>query len=372
MKLSKPELSSLELHATVKELQVLAGSKVDQIYESDNGEFFFQFHVPQLGKRLLRVVPGKFAYLTEHKIEMATPHPFCMQLRKHLSGGIMNSIAQVESQRILMLEIQKEKNYRMFIELFSKGNIVLCEEPGKIIAVWQRQSWQSREIRPELEYKLPPLDVELFTLSESGFTKMLGESKKDKIVTCLATELGLGGLYAEETCVRASVEKDSQPGSIDKRGKQVLWESFRHILTELEKPRGFVYDNIIAPIQISGYELKKEYPSFTEALDARLSMSKAEQEHTALEAKYAQRIAELQRILEHQEQALVQVDAGAAEESAQGDFIYEHYSEIKKFFESVKKVQVEKGWVAVEQMLKGMKNIRLVDMKEKRIVVEMR
>src|SRR3989344_1084207 len=65
----KKTLSSLELAALVSELHFLIHSKLTHIYQLNEEEFLFQFHVPGRGKQLLRVLSGKFICLIETKEE---------------------------------------------------------------------------------------------------------------------------------------------------------------------------------------------------------------------------------------------------------------------------------------------------------------
>src|SRR3989338_8518179 len=59
----KQELSSLELHRIVAELQTLVGGRIDKIYQPEKGELLFQIYKQGHGKRVLRVMPGRFIYL---------------------------------------------------------------------------------------------------------------------------------------------------------------------------------------------------------------------------------------------------------------------------------------------------------------------
>ena len=61
------EISSIELHYLINELQILVDAKVDQIYQPEKEELILQFHKTGMGKLILRILRGKYLYLTEYK-----------------------------------------------------------------------------------------------------------------------------------------------------------------------------------------------------------------------------------------------------------------------------------------------------------------
>ena len=103
----KTELSSIDLHFLVDEFQALVGGKLDQIYQKAKEEFIFRIHIPNIGKRLLRIVPGSLIYLASEKGEMPERPPgFCVYLRKYLKNARIRSIRQIDAERILEFDIE--------------------------------------------------------------------------------------------------------------------------------------------------------------------------------------------------------------------------------------------------------------------------
>lgn len=374
MKPTKPELSSLELHAVVKELQPLVGGRINQIFQQDKKEFFIQIHVPNGGRQLLRIEVGKLLYKTRHKPTMETPGTFCMQLRKHTDGATITVFEQVDAQRIARVGLKRADHlYHLFIELFSKGNIVLTDDKNTIIALLERQAWQSRELKPGIIYLLPPIETNLFGVNKKDVEEKIKKSKKEKTVAALATELGLGGTYAEELCARSGIDKNTPPSELKKSEHEKLFASLKEMLKEINTPAGFVFDgDTVAPIPLKTQRPKEKTETFNEALDKLLSRSKVERQRDALEAKYQQKIAELQRILGQQEQNLKANEAAIIEKSAKGDFIYQNYQKVKTLLDEVEKLRAKGGWDAVVAELKKVKQIKAVDLKEKKIVLEIR
>ena len=63
----KSQISSVDLHYLIEEMQFLVGGRIDKIYHPKKEELLFQFHVTSKGKQILRILSGKFMFLSEYK-----------------------------------------------------------------------------------------------------------------------------------------------------------------------------------------------------------------------------------------------------------------------------------------------------------------
>lgn len=197
------------------------------------------------------------------------------------------------------------------------------------------------------------------------------ESKKDKIVTSLATELGLGGLYAEEACARADIDKNKEPKELPGKERTELYKKIKEIVKEAKTPNGYMFEQgVIAPIILKNNKKTNEVQNFNEALDISLSKTKVELEKEKKEALYTQRISSLQRILSEQTGRLNEVEEEAEHATDKGNWLYEHYQEVSSLLDKVNEVKEKEGWKGVELFLKKLKKISKVDLKEKKVVVE--
>jgi len=95
------QISALELHFLVKEFKYLESSRVDKIYNTGKDEVYIQFYKSNVGKKLLRIINGKAIFLTETKIVDETPSGFRTFLKKHLEGKFLETVIQLEPERIL-------------------------------------------------------------------------------------------------------------------------------------------------------------------------------------------------------------------------------------------------------------------------------
>src|SRR4030042_586488 len=157
----KKELTGLELHYLIQELNLLLGSKVDKVYHPNKRELIINFYLSGKGKEILRVLVPNFIYITEHKQEYPqTPSGFCVLLRKHLENTRLKEINQLGFERIIEFVFEHKQGKRILIfELFSKGNIVLCKEDYTIIATLEVQRWSKRTVKLGVRYEYPKKEL---------------------------------------------------------------------------------------------------------------------------------------------------------------------------------------------------------------------
>jgi predicted ribosome quality control (RQC) complex YloA/Tae2 family protein len=134
------------------------------------------------------------------------PTGFAMLLRKHLEGGKVLSIGQFGIERILYLDVGKRgQAFRLIVELFDEGNVILCREDSTIIMPLWHHRFRDREVVRDAVYVRTGHDCT--ELSPEEFSTLLKGSTKE-LVKVLAVECRLGGAYGEEVCRMADVEKN--------------------------------------------------------------------------------------------------------------------------------------------------------------------
>jgi len=150
------ELSSYDVSELLKELQFLVTGKVDGIYQTDPKELYLQVYIKDKPKQLLRIIAGKFLYLSSARPSFDEHmQRFCAFLRKYILNSRIVKIEQIGYERIVSITLQtKEKTYNLIIELFGKGNIILADK-NKILAVTEEQIWADRTVKPGVEYVYP-------------------------------------------------------------------------------------------------------------------------------------------------------------------------------------------------------------------------
>ena len=225
------QISSLELYFLVKELKTLENSRVDKIYNNGKEEIYIQFHKGNVGKKILRIIVGKIIFLSMTKSVDEKPSGFCMFLRKHLEGKFLDSIEQLEPERILKFVFKsKEEIKKLYLEFLGKGNVILCNNDDIIIDCLIRHKFKDRSIIPKEKYKYPNMGYNLFNINKKDIDEWFKNSKKDKIVTSFAVELVLGGVYSEEVCLLSNIDKNNSPKKINNNEITEISNSIKKII----------------------------------------------------------------------------------------------------------------------------------------------
>ncbi|MBI2662893.1 NFACT family protein [Candidatus Woesearchaeota archaeon] len=361
--MSKRNISSLELAALVRELQFLVRGKIPHIYHQEERGLLMQFHIVNEGKQLLKIIPGKFICLTKIKETGLRQSGFCMLLRKYLDNAFVKDIYQKDSERIVIFELEKKEKFLLIIELFSKGNIILCDEKYQIIGVLDKQIWGTRTVQPGEKYMFPSGDINWMNLSEKEFFNIINRSEKKNLATTLATEVGLGGVYAEELCLRAGVNKDLISKEVGEKGGKKLYGGLKEFVKLIQKPKGYVYAEQIAPFALSSGLLIKEMDTYNEAIDTLNPFQKA--------SPYEKRIKALDHTINEQEEAIKKQEEAIIFNTKKGELIYERYAALQKLLEIVKELRKNRDWGEVAAELKKEKKIAKIDLKNKKIVIDL-
>ncbi|MBT4651548.1 hypothetical protein HOC13_03420 [Candidatus Woesearchaeota archaeon] len=357
----KKNLTSLELAAMTNELQFLVRGKISQIYHQDKKELLFQIHVPGEGKVFLKVTPGKFIYITEKKNAPLKPSGFCMQLRKYLDGAFIKKIEQRGSERVLVVELEKKEKYSLVLEMFSKGNLILMDEKGKIITVLEWQIWKDRTVKPGEKYIFPEEGVDWRNLDLKGLGKVIRGSGKKSLAIALAMDVRLGGVYAEEVCKVLGLDKEIPPKDVSDDQLELVFDTIKQFLKKIEKPMGCVYEEEIAPFLLMGRELKEERQSYSGALDTLKPVE--------VVSPQEKKIQWMKGIIKKQEETMDGFKVKIEENAEKGEWIYNHYSQLQKLLELIEEMKKEKSWEEIKKELKKEKKIKQINLKEKKVVL---
>jgi predicted ribosome quality control (RQC) complex YloA/Tae2 family protein len=362
----KSELTSMDLHFLVRELQEMIGAKIDKIYQQEEDKQDFLFVISKIGshKMLLRVKLPSLAYLTEFKAVFPEKPPgFCVFLRKYLLNARIKEVRQKGFERILEIAIDaKENQYTLIIELFSKGNMVLLDENNKIKGLLESQNWEARTIRGGTLYHYPPEQVNSKKITMQEFEKLVTTSQMDAIVKCFAIELGLGGFYAEELCKRINVPKEKKRLSYDE-----LQNAYREMMRMINSPiKANVSGSEILPIE-THLPAEKNFDTFSQAIDETLT-EKMESVSEKKEAKEkVTKAKKLSLVIEKQEERLKELEASALENQRKGELIYEKYTEVKELLDNINSDRKKMTW---EEMKKKYKNVTF-DEKKGTVTIEL-
>ena len=280
-------LDAICLQAVVGELAPqLTGSRIEKIQQPARDQIILLLR----GSRRLFLNAGANQpriHLTEQlRDNPSQPPMFCMLLRKHLSGGIIESVRQEPLERVVTLTVlaSDEMGERSRFTLVWEGmprraNLILCDRDGRIIDCLRRvdlEAEQDRQVLPGLFYRLPTRQDKRSPLSvtEEEFAALLERAAPDAPLDgwLLDTFTAISPLVARELTVRAC-------GSTDAPASQgnALWDVFSRwqrdvnenaFTPTLIKRNGSLADFTYGPVtQYGTYAETEIYDSFSHLLD---------------------------------------------------------------------------------------------------------
>jgi len=363
------QFSAVEILYLASELQKLIKARLSQIYQQGRKGLILQFYMTGKGRAMLKVRVPYACYVASEK-EQSAAAGFCSLLRKKLNNSTLKALSQPGFERILQLDFSSKNSlFSLFLELFSKGNIILVHE-GKILAVAEKQAWSTREMAAGRPYKLPPAVADPRAFSDEQLLQMLKSTNKTDLVRFFALELSLGGLYAEELCLLSGLNKKTAPATVTSASAQKILQSLKKLLNSKPFPL-VIYENKAAidavPISLKYYENyeKKSFDSYSEALEDFFSATAAE-----MPSRYDSEISRLKAVIQHQEEAIAASKNLIEKNRRSGELIYENYQEIKQLLEAVNAARKQGGWEAVKQLQKDNRRIKFVDEKTGKITTD--
>jgi len=226
----KRALTSVDCAALVRELRSYRGAKLDKayLYEDDLVRLKLRdFDVGRL-ELLAEVRDPKRIHLADpERVPDAPGRPpnFAMMLRNRLSGADLADVRQFEFDRIISVEFEREDaNTTLVFELFGDGNVAVLDAEREVVSSLDTVRLKSRTVAPGSTYGFPDSRFDPLETTRDAFARRMESSDTD-LVRTLATQLNFGGLYAEELCARAGVEKTLDIASAtDADYEPLYWE----------------------------------------------------------------------------------------------------------------------------------------------------
>ncbi len=241
--------------------ETLLNKKIEKIYQPEDDEIIIKFRNLSSNNKLLISVDSSFPRICLSDLQKSNPlNPpmFCMLLRKHLNGGKIIDVYQVEFERVLVLSIESYDELGhisikdLIIEIMGKhSNIILIDKETKnVIDSIKRipvNISRQRQILPGLEYKYPPSQnkINIFDIEYDAFKEQIGKSTENTQIYKALYKLfqGISPIIAKEICYNSSLESDIPISRLTEDNLKSIWNSFIH-LSSLIKKNSF-YPNII-------------------------------------------------------------------------------------------------------------------------------
>lgn len=337
----KDSLSSFDVTAVVRDLQVLVGGHVDKVYHPRLDQLVLSIRMPGEGKRFVIFAVGKWLYSSDKGPEAPQePSDFAMMLRKRITNARISSIQQQGFERIAVLYLEKEERFELVLELFAEGNVILVKD-GTIVQPLTSHTWKHRDVRARKPFIYPPPVPDPDTITPDDLLNILHSSDTD-LVRTIATKLNTGGRYSEEICARAGFQKSTSTKQLTTEDAAKLLSIIKGFREEIRtSSKGYIVTKAglledVVPLKMrihAGLEAE-EFGSYSAAVENYVSRvparPKVEKRESTLE------LERLKRKLAQQEAAVMRLQDEAREKQVMGDFIFANYEEVARTLKAAK------------------------------------
>lgn len=246
----------LVMSAIARELaDQLTGGRVDKIQQPSPNEVILNIHTREKGKQKLLISANardaRIHLTSSSYVNPITPPIFCMVLRKHLEGGRIRSVEQVDLERVLKLtidsrdELGRPGEKLLFCEVMGKHSNILLVDPDSNLIVdgihrYSHSVSRYREVLPNRPYLPPPKQNKLDPrqLSEDRFrTSLLEENLLDSSVANILLQkiAGIGPQTCRELVIRASLPIDYKLDHCGEYELAQLWNQIKYLADMIEK-----------------------------------------------------------------------------------------------------------------------------------------
>ncbi len=319
------------------------------------------------------IEPGKRIHLSNYQRTFPeTPSDKILTFRKFLKKGKISRCFQFGSDRIVVFEIfqpDTNRKFSVFCELFGKGNVILVEHlevdskpfDRVLFALWYK-IMKDRRLLPGKEFIFPPIRGKSFLeINEKDLTDLPEENLNDQLVKVLVNNFGSSGEVIEEILSLVEIDKKTLaklilPSKAEKiiTGISIFKEKKKEgppiILYEKNEDE-FGYTFLPFPYKSLSGEKTEKFASFNETADQFFSPTEL-LESSEEEKAESNKIKQLTKQLNKQEEHLIELKVDSEKEKAKGDLIFANAHLLDELFSTIKSAN-KKGmsWDEIKERL---------------------
>jgi predicted ribosome quality control (RQC) complex YloA/Tae2 family protein len=366
----KRAMTSVDLAALVGELRGYTGAVVDKAYLYGDDLVRLKMRDYDRGRveLILEVGDPKRAHVAtpEHVPDApGRPPNFAMMLRNRIAGANLEGVEQYGFDRILTFRFEREDQTTLLVaELFGDGNVAVTNEDREVVDSLDTVRLRSRTVAPGSQYGYPDERFSPLDCDDDAFRARMEQSDTD-VVRTLATQLNFGGLYAEELCSRAGVEKTTDIDDATEIDYEALFDALERLREPLlagrtdprlyENDDGEVVDATPLPLEehdAAGFEATA-FETFTGAIDEyfhRLGQQDdGAEEPGSNRPDFEAEIEKYERIIQQQRQAIEDFEREAEAEQQKAESLYGNYDLVDEICATVREAREENvPWEEIE------------------------
>ncbi|RNJ79261.1 MAG: fibronectin-binding domain-containing protein [Nitrosopumilus sp. B06] len=298
---------------------------VSNIYGVDKNSILFKLHHTQK-EDLFMMISTSGVWLTGVKVEQTEPNKLLKRLRGDLLRLRLKKIEQKGTERIAYFTFEGfEKEFVIVAEFFGDGNILVCNNEMKILALQHSIDVRHRKLGVGLAYSPPPAsETDILKLAERDFDLLA--SSDISSAKWLGRNMGLPKKYVEGIFGIAQIDpktigRDLNPEQIAK-----IYETTKKIIDDVVSGNhdAVIIESDVLPVRLA--EQCVAVPSFMEGLDRIFTSGIVERGRSIRSGESEKVIEELQTRLDEQQKAIGTVKAKSDSISRVANSLYEMVS----------------------------------------------
>jgi predicted ribosome quality control (RQC) complex YloA/Tae2 family protein len=364
------KFSNYDVHVISKELDsILSDGKIGNVYGIED-LLMLKISTISSGNKNLIIKDDSRINITEYDYPIPKyPTQFIQSLRKVLKNRKILSVSQYKFDRVIIFELSNfgKDSWQLIIELFNKGNYILIDESNIVKVAKIYRKFRDRDILANREYSFPQSRGESFlSLREEDFEDVI-QNSDGEVIRVLARYISFSGLYSEEICFRAKIDKTKKANELKEFEIHELYKNFKNLRNEI------LFGNInaqivfgedgnqinVLPIDLEIYNNfeKKYFDSFNKAVDEFYSKLDSESIKQPFDAKINQKLSELNKILKRQREYLEELKEEKKKRYSYGEFIYSHLNSLERLFSVIQSAKTKGyNYYEINEKLKDAKN----------------
>lgn len=325
-------LSGIELRYLIEQIsKSVQDYYISNIYGITKDSILFKLHHTEKSD-IFMMMSTAGIWLTKVKIDQIEPNKLLKRLRSDLLRLRIKKIEQIGAERIAYFILEGfGKKFVLVGEFFGEGNILLCNDEMKILALQHSIEVRHRKLGIGLQYMPPPQSgLDIFNMSEQDF--------KDLKITDLASAkwvgrtLGLPKKYVEAIFKLANVDPKKNGNILSSSEINKIFKISTKIVSDVisgnHNPIIIRNEKMeVLPLNLDG--MKGEIQSvdtFMEGLDTVFTENIVEKGNSINSNSSNKKIRELETQISEQEKAIKLVKERSATITKVANSLYEMIS----------------------------------------------
>ena len=303
-------LAGIELRYLVEQItKEVQDYYVSNIYGITKDSILFKLHHTE--KPDLYMMISTFGvWLTSVKIDQIEPNRLQKRLRNDLLRLKLKKIEQVGSERVAYFTFAGfDKEFVIVGEFFGDGNILLCNNKMKILALQHSIDVKHRKLGVGLEYVPPPNNgLDIFNISESDFDELKTSDLTG--AKWIGRTLGLPKKYAEGIFEIAKVDSKKICNEFTIEEIKKIYETTKEVVTHVVtgKHEPIIIHNEkteVLPVNLGKSDQNiTQVNSFIEGLDIVFTEDIIEKGKAVQTSGSEKKVKELESQIKEQEKAI--------------------------------------------------------------------